>query len=102
MADMIISAHGGKTRFHISDTVGTQNVFNAARNVEVAAWMLANRRDAQGRRVLRPNEIAGGGRTLSFEGGFGGSIGRRALIPDGPDETSRRGGITIFKGQRGR
>src|SRR3546814_7334356 len=93
MADMIISAHGGKTRFHISDTVGAQNVFNAARNVEVAAWMLANRRDAQGRPLLLSNEIAGGVSNLSFEREFGGIISRLDLIAELLDENVRRVGI---------
>ncbi|MDN5843216.1 MAG: hypothetical protein L0H54_07185 [Alcaligenaceae bacterium] len=98
MADMIISAHGGETRFHISDTINAQNVFNAARNVEVAAWMLASRRDAQGRPLLLSNEIDNGVANLSFEREFGGIISRLDLVAELLDENLRRVGINYLQG----
>src|SRR5690606_2069248 len=42
LANMIINAHNGKTRFYVSDALTARHVFNAARNVEVAAWLLAS------------------------------------------------------------
>lgn len=98
MADMIISAHGDKTRFHLSDAINAQNVFNAARNVEIAAWMLANRRDAQGRPLLLSNEIGNGVTNLSFEREFGGIISRLDLVAELLDENLRRVGINYLQG----
>src|SRR3546814_1339306 len=58
LSSMIIQAHGGKTRFYVSDTLDAQHVYNAARNVETAAWLLATRRDASGRLLQLSNELS--------------------------------------------
>src|SRR3546814_4259616 len=63
---ILIGAHGGKTRFYISDALNAQHVYNAARNVEVAAWLLASRRDAAGRPLLLANEMSSVATNLSF------------------------------------
>lgn len=47
MANMIISAHNGKTRYYVSDVLKAEHVYNAARNVEAAAWLLATRKTRQ-------------------------------------------------------
>lgn len=48
LADTIIAAHNGKTRLYVSDALDGQRVYNAARNVEAAAWLLASRHNSQG------------------------------------------------------
>ncbi len=98
LADMIIRAHNGKTRFYVSDVLDAQHVYNAARNVEIAAWLLASRRDAQGRPLLMANEISNGTANLSFEREFGQLIGRLDLIANLLDENLRRVGINYFQG----
>ena len=40
-------------------------------DIEIAAWKLANARDARGEPLLLSNEIAGDARNLSFEREFG-------------------------------
>lgn len=98
LADMIISAHGDKTRFYVSDSIDAQKVFNAARNVEIAAWMLASRRDAQGHPLLLSNEISDGFANLSFEREFGRIISRLDLVAELLDENLRRVGINYLQG----
>lgn len=98
LANMIIVAHGGRTRFYVGDSVDAQHVFNAARNVEVAAWMLATRRDAQGNPLLLSNAVDDGGRNLSFERIFGGIIARLDLVAELQDESLRRIGINYLQG----
>ena len=39
---MIFLACGGKTEFYITDSLDAQKLYNSARNVEIAAWKLAN------------------------------------------------------------
>jgi hypothetical protein len=73
-------------------------VYNAARNVETAAWMLATRRDASGRLLLLSNEISGDGANLSFEREFGELIGRLDLVASLLDENLRRIGINYVQG----
>lgn len=98
LADMIIQAHNGKTRFYVSDVLNAQHVYNAARNVEVAAWLLASRRDASGRPLLLSNEISGDVANLSFEREFGELIGRLDLVANLLDENLRRVGINYMQG----
>lgn len=73
---MLIKAHGGKTDFYLTDSIDPQSVYNAARNVEVAAWKLSTARDPQGQLYLLTNEINDVERNLSFEREFGKIIGR--------------------------
>lgn len=73
---MLIKAHGGKAEFYLTDNIDPQNVYNAARNVEIAAWKLSNARDAHGQLYLLTNELVENERNLSFEREFGKIIGR--------------------------
>lgn len=98
LSDMIITAHGGRTRFHVTDSLDAQHVFNAARNLEIAAWMLASRRDAQGRPLLLSNELGNGVANLSFEREFGRMIARLDLVAELQDESVRRIGINYLQG----
>ena len=45
---MLMKAHGGKSEFYMTDSIDPQNLYNAARNVEIVAWKLSNARDSQG------------------------------------------------------
>lgn len=98
LADMIIQAHNGKTRFYVSDSLNAQRIYNAARNVEIADWMLANRRDSSDRHLLLANEISGDQSNLSFEREFGQLIGRLDLVANLLDENLRRIGINYMQG----
>ena len=73
---MLVKAHGGKTDFYLTDSIDPQHIYNAARNVEVAAWKLSTARDPQGQLYLLTNEINDAERNLSFEREFGKIIGR--------------------------
>lgn len=92
LSDTIIAAHDGATVFYLSDGLDAQRIYNAARNVEIAAWLLASRRDAAGRPLLLANEIADV-RNVSFEREFGKIIGRLDLLAEMLDEKYRRAGI---------
>ena len=98
LANMIIQAHNGKTRFYATDILNAQRIYNAARNVEIAAWLLANRRDGAGRPLLLSNELTGDVHNLSFERQFGELIGRLDLIANLLDENLRRVGINYVQG----
>jgi hypothetical protein len=76
---MLIKAHGGKTEFYLTDSIEPQNVYNAARNVEIAMWKLSNDRNEHGELYLLTNEINETDRNLSFEREFGKIIGRLDL-----------------------
>jgi hypothetical protein len=68
MGSMIMQAYGNQTEFFLLDQIDPQKLYNAARNVEVAAWKLATARDARGSLLLLSNEIAAdGAQNLSYE-----------------------------------
>src|SRR5690606_4597348 len=67
LADTLIAAHNDKTRLYVSDVLNGQRVYNAARNVEAAAWLLATRRNLAGEPLLLANEMSPTVTNLSFE-----------------------------------
>jgi len=74
LAGMVQQATGDRASFYLFDDLDAQRLYNAARNFEVAAWKLANARNAQGELLLLSNE-AGPVPNLSFEREFGRMIG---------------------------
>ncbi|MES2188011.1 MAG: hypothetical protein V4505_25905 [Pseudomonadota bacterium] len=98
-ADMLITAHGGRTEFFITDQIDPQYIYNCARNIEILVWMLAHRHDpASGGLLLLADEIGDGGRNLSFEREFGKVIGRLDLLATFTTERHRRAVIGYFQG----
>ncbi len=89
-ADMLLAAHGDKTNFYLVDALDAQHIFNAARNIEIAMWMLATRRNAAGQPLLLADEIGERERNLSFEREFGKIIGRLDLLAAVLTEKYRR------------
>ena len=61
------------------DDLDPQKLYNSARNLEIAAWKLANARDAAGALLLLSNETAQPA-NLSFEREFGKMIGNLDLL----------------------
>jgi len=71
LRDMLIRAYGGKREFYLTDDFDPQKLYNAARNLEIAAWKLGHDRDAGGALFLLSNEGSGPVVNLSFERLFG-------------------------------
>jgi hypothetical protein len=83
---MLNDAFDGKSEFFLLDDLDAQRLYNAARNVEIAAWKLANSHRTQpeadipaGAPLLFSNEIAPV-QNLSFEREFGKLIGSLDLL----------------------
>lgn len=98
LASMLITAHGGRTEYYLSDTLDPQFIHNAARNIEKASWMLAQRTDALGKPWLLSNEISAEGRNLSYAVEFGKIVARLDLLTDVLDERYRRMGVSYAQG----
>jgi hypothetical protein len=97
-ADTIIAAHGNRTSFTLLDGLDPQRVFNAARNLEIANWILNSRKSAAGRPLLLSNELAEQERNLSFEREMGKIIGRLDLVASFTTERYRRSVIGYGQG----
>jgi hypothetical protein len=89
---MLVKAHGGKVDFYLTDSIDPQNVYNAARNVEIASWKLSTARNQKGELYLLSNDINDTEQThnLSFEREFGKIIGRLDLYAVTLEEKSQR------------
>jgi hypothetical protein len=68
---MIFLSYNGKTEFYLTDNLNAQKLYNSARNIEIAAWKLADARDARGEPLLVSNKASGDVVNLSFEREFG-------------------------------
>jgi hypothetical protein len=64
---MLLDSYNGKREFFLLDELDPQKLYNAARNIEIAAWKLNHDRDAQGRLYIIANETGGAVQNLSFE-----------------------------------
>ena len=96
-ADMLVTAHGSKTGFYLVDSLDAQHLYNAARNIEIAVWLLSSRRDAAGQPLLLADDISGAERNLSFEREFGKVIGRLDLLAEVVTEKYRRAVISYVQ-----
>lgn len=97
MQTMLIKAHGGKSEFYFTDTIDPQNVYNSARNIEIAVWKLSNARDEKGQLHLLSNELNGNERNLSFEREFGKIIGSLDLYAITLSEKLQRSIIRVVQ-----
>jgi len=89
LASMVQSAFGNKVEFYLLDDLDAQRIYNAARNVEIAAWKLSSVRDGNGQPLLLSNEI-GEVANLSFEREFGRIIGQLEVLSDVVAEQTER------------
>lgn len=89
LGSMLVTAHGGRTEFYLTDSFDAEFIHNAARNIEKAAWMLGQRRDSQGRPLLLSNE----GGNLSFAVEFSKMVARLDLLSHMLEERYRRLGV---------
>ena len=93
IGSMLVTAHGGRTQFYVTDSINPQFVSNAARNIEKATWLLSQRQDANGELLLFSNEISEEGSNLSFAVEFGKIVARLDLLTQILDERYRRIGL---------
>lgn len=85
---MLFSSYGAQTGFYWFDALDAQKLYNSARNLEIVAWRLANRRDEKGEYFLLSNSTHGR-INLSFERLFGKLISTQdmmALVTEGHTE----------------
>lgn len=96
LASMVQSAFGDRVEFYLLDELNAQRIYNAARNVEIAAWKLASARDGNGEPLLLSNEI-GEVTNLSFEREFGRIIGHLEVLSDVVEEKTERTVIRVVQ-----
>jgi len=97
MSSMIQSAFGDMVGFYVLNDLSPQGFYNAARNVEVAAWKLGTVRDEYGELLLLSNEM-GEINNLSFEREMGRIIGILEALSDLLEIKTERMVIRVVQG----
>ena len=64
---MIMASYDNHTEFFYLTSIDAQKLYNSARNIEIAAWMLAEKRDVHGRLLLLSDSLEQEERNLSFQ-----------------------------------
>lgn len=67
LQQMLMASYDNKTEFFYLTAIDQQKLYNSARNIEIAAWILANSYDAEGRPLLLSDSLAGEKRNLSYQ-----------------------------------
>ncbi|MEW6164710.1 MAG: hypothetical protein AB1642_06585 [Pseudomonadota bacterium] len=103
LAGMLHDAFDGKAEFFVIDELDPQKLYNAARNLEIAAWKLAEARRTQpegdlpaGSPLLFANEMAPV-RNLSFEREFGRMIGSLDVLAQIVADRSQRAVVKVVQ-----
>jgi hypothetical protein len=87
---MTLSAYNDRTEFFLTDSLDAQRLYNSARNIEVAAWKLANAKYPDGRKILISNSMDGDVQNLSFEREIGKLIAQQDLLALVMEERTQR------------
>lgn len=96
IGSMIQLAFGDRTEFYLLDSLDAQPLYNAARNVELAAWKLANSKGPDGQPLLLSNEM-GTVANLSFEREMGRIIGHLEVLSEIAAEKNPRTVVRVVQ-----
>jgi hypothetical protein len=96
MGSMMHLAFSEKRDFYMYDDIDPQRLYNAARNLEIAAWKLASSRDANGQLLLLSNEMTPI-QNLTFEREFGKMIGNLDLLSSIVADKTNRNVVRIMQ-----
>lgn len=89
---MLMASYDNHTEFYYLTSLSEQKLYNSARNIEIAAWMLADRRDINGKLLLLSDSLEHEQRNLSYQR----LIGRMIATQDNLAEIiSRKSGRLI-------
>lgn len=64
---MIMASYDNHTEFFYLTSIDAQKLYNSARNIEIAAWMLAKKRNIHGDLLLLSDSLEHENRNLSFQ-----------------------------------
>ena len=80
LTGMVRGSYNWQDEQFLFDSLDPQQLFDCARNLEILAWRLSNRRDAKGNLLLLTNSQAGEVENLSFERLYGKMIAVQDML----------------------
>jgi hypothetical protein len=96
LGGMVLTAFNGRYEFFMTDDLDAQKLYNAARNIEIAAWKLANDRGSDGQPLLVSNEM-GAVANLSFEREIGKMIGNLDMLSNIIADKNNRTAVKVIQ-----
>ena len=64
---MLMASYDNNTEFFYLTSIDQQKLYNSARNIEIAAWLLAKSRDKQGKLLILSDSLSDEQRNLSYQ-----------------------------------
>jgi hypothetical protein len=64
---MIMASYDNHREFFYLTSINEQKLYNSARNIEIAAWLLANKQQKNGKPILLSDSIDGARQNLSYQ-----------------------------------
>lgn len=64
---MLMASYDNHTEFFFTVSINEQKIYNSARNIEIAAWLLAEKRDKHGRLFILSDSVEKEIRNLSYQ-----------------------------------
>jgi hypothetical protein len=64
---MLMASYDNHTEFFYLTSIDEQKLYNSARNIEIAAWLMANKRDEQGELLMLSDSLEAEIRNLSYQ-----------------------------------
>ncbi len=68
---MLMASYDDHTEFYYLTSIDAQKLYNSARNIEIAAWMLAEKTDLRGSPLLLSDSLSNEERNVSYQRLFG-------------------------------
>ena len=68
---MLMASYDNHSEFFYLTSIDQQKLYNSARNIEIAAWLLAKKRDRDGNLLMLSDSLSGEIRNLSYQRLFG-------------------------------
>jgi len=79
---MLMASYDNHTEFYYLTSIDEQKLYNSARNIEIAAWLLAESRNEQGKLFLLSDSLENERRNLSYQRLFGQMIATQDNLAD--------------------
>lgn len=64
---MLMASYDNQTAFYFLTDLNEQKLYNSARNIEIAAWLLSENKDRHGRLLIMSDSVDSESRNLSFQ-----------------------------------
>jgi len=87
---MLMASYDNHTEFYYLTSIDEQKLYNSARNIEIAAWMLADKRDGNDRLYILSDSVENEQRNLSYQRLIGRMIATQDNIADIVDHKEGR------------